>query len=547
MVKSSTKTTKEHISVIFDALIDIIKYPNTILENNPYFYHPLYRKEFIIYIYIFKMLINDDDYLQQKYITFQKKYPDKKPMDFKKVTNLDTNDELDLLLQVKEKTLNGSYKLDTDNNRIVYKDHTYIDSNWLVSFISFLLDNTTKECDKEINICYTIPEKDIFKLKTEQSKDEFLSEFTFYNIKVKHIDKTRPVKENNILIVKNAAINYLKHLKQYKHGLEAADSYKIFYNLLKNECKKDGFVLDEQEMSLIEADNKILDKINSYIDNEFYSYQLSKQVHVIENCVWQSSNDITLLEHTNSSIDYSIDFLSLIRTNSKLTYEEIKQNYDVNDIQILLILITSKFLMTYYNSNQEIDYSLINLNNIKPKYMNSICPDEEQELKTLIRSYEIDLEHAKKDMEQYKAERQLLDKDELPPDKYQKELERCVGNINTTSITIGRINSNLASLTREYESIRKDKELKVNNVDLYNYNYSIIKHMCNSVIGCSYYLKTNNTSSIFNNIIIFEDFEKTDNSFYLEVSFKELLKISKLSYINGVINQGSLPKLATKE
>ena len=85
------------------------------------------------------------------------------------------------------------------------------------------------------------------------------------------------------------------------------------------------------------------------------------------------------------------------------------------------------------------------------------------------------------------------------------------------------------------------------NNHLYNYNYSILKHICNSIIGCSYYLKTNNKSSLMNNIIIFEDFEKTDNSFYLEVSYKELLKISRLSFIKGILNKNDLPKLANKE
>jgi hypothetical protein len=547
MEKSGPKTTKEHISLIFDSIIDIIKYPKTPLDNNAYFYHTLYRNEFIIYIYIFKLLINDNDYLKQKYLIYKNKYHDKKSITFSKITNLEVKDELELLYLIKEKTLSGSYKIDTENHTITYKDLSYIDSNWLITFISLLLDNSSSDCDKEINICYTIPNKDIFKLKKPSDIEAFLSEFTFYSIKVRHVDLSRPVKENNILIVKNAAINYLKHLKQYKHGLETEESYRIFYNLLRNECRKDGFELEEKELSLVSVDEKLLNKVYSYIDDTFYTYQLSKQVHIIENCIWQSSNDITLLEHTNSSIDYSIDFLSVLRLNKELTYEELKQKYDVNDIQILLILVTSKFLLTYYNSNQEVDYSLINLTSIKPKYMNSICPDEEQELKTLIKSYEVELNTAKKEMDKYKADRQALDSEELPPDKYQKELERCVGNINTTSIVIGRINSNLSSLIREYESIRKEKESKYNNVDLYNYNYSIIKHICNSIIGCSYYLKTNNLSSIFNNIIIFEDFEKTDNSFYLEVSFRELLKISKQSFINGILNQSNLPKLAKKE
>ena len=50
--------------------------------------------------------------------------------------------------------------------------------------------------------------------------------------------------------------------------------------------------------------------------------------------------------------------------------------------------------------------------------------------------------------------------------------------------------------------------------------------------------------SIFNNIIIFEDYEKTDNSFYLEITFKDLLKISNQYLLNGIADQSDLPKLA---
>ena len=45
------------------------------------------------------------------------------------------------------------------------------------------------------------------------------------------------------------------------------------------------------------------------------------------------------------------------------------------------------------------------------------------------------------------------------------------------------------------------------------------------------------------NVIIIEDYVKTDNAFYLEVSFKELLKISNLKVIEGVEEQSDLPKL----
>ena len=114
MEKSSPKPTKEHISLIFDSLVDIIKYPRTTLDNNAYFYHTTYRNEFIVYIYIFKLLINDNDYLKEKYDKYKEKYPEKKSIDFNKITNLNPKDELDLLYIVKEKTLSGSYRLNVD-------------------------------------------------------------------------------------------------------------------------------------------------------------------------------------------------------------------------------------------------------------------------------------------------------------------------------------------------------------------------------------------------------------------------------------------------
>ena len=133
------------------------------------------------------------------------------------------------------------------------------------------------------------------------------------------------MKENNILIVKNAAINYLKHLKQYKHGLENKETYMIFYNLLKNECKKEGFELKESKCNLLDIEEKQLNKLKEFINEDFLNYQLSKQVHLIENVVWQSSNDITLLEHTNTSIDKLLDLITVLNSSPKKTYNKIKE------------------------------------------------------------------------------------------------------------------------------------------------------------------------------------------------------------------------------
>lgn len=542
-IKRKTNS-KEEISLIIKSIIEMIKNPKLPVANSAYFYHSNEKQNFLIYLYLFKLLINDNDYLDLKYSRYLKRFNTAACYSLSSVTNIECKSELDLLYKLKEKLFSLEYHYDSPEEKIYFSDNTFIDSKWLLTFISLLLDNAKNESPQEINICYTIPNRDISKITSATDLESFLSSFCYYNIKVTKTDDEKPVRENNILIVKNAAINYLKHLKQFKHGLENEDSYLIFYNLLKNECQKEGFELTEQECSLIEAEPKFLEKITSFIDNEFYDQQLSKQIHIIENAVWQSSNDITLLEHMNTSIDSLIDMLAIIKGDSKESYSNIKKKYNINDIKILLILICNQFLLTYLNDHENIDYSLLDLSSVKPKYMNSICQHEEQELTTKLKSLNVELTSAKKSLEKHKEERSGLDKTTLGQDKYQKELERCVSNINRESIVIARLNSTISSLKREYEEVKKEQSKKYRNVDLYNYNHSIIKHICNSILGCSFYMKTNNQQALFSNIIIFEDYEKTDNSFYLEVSFKELLKISNKYILNGIIEQLDLPKLA---
>lgn len=542
IVRQDFKTIPEQISLIINSLIDIFKNPKSLIKDNPYFYHTLYKNQFIIHLYLFKLIINDKEYIEHKYNEYITKYPKKIYYKIYGITNIEYNKELDLIVKIKEKLTLDSYTYDENRNRIIFKDNTYVDARWLLTFISMILDNAKKDENKEINICYTIPNRDIKKVK-EDNIEDFLKEFTYYNIKVKHIDTTKPVRENHILIVKNAAINYLKHLKQYRHGLETSESYLIFYNLLKRECQKEGFELQETETNLLDINPRELAKIEVLFNEDYYNLPLSKQVQIIENTIWQKSNDITLLENINSSIDSIIDFLTIIRLENNQTFEDINQKYEINFIPIIMILSINLFLVTYLNKDS-FDYSLLDFDNAKPKYMNNICENEEQELKSKLKKLNLELQSVKKDLEEYKVERNVLNTNELPPDKYQKELERCVGNINRASIQIGRLNSKIASLSKEYEVIRKELETKYHNVDLYNYNSSIIKHIINSILSCAFYLKTNNTSSVFNNVIIFEDYEKTENSFYLELTFKELLKISNQNILNGLLEQQDLPKLA---
>ena len=541
---SLIQKNKEKVSLIINSIIDMIKNPELIINNFAYFYRHNEKNTFIVYIYLFKLLINTDEYLEHKYNKYIKRFPALSPYNLYLISNIDAANSLDLLLKIKERIKYLNYYYNVEEEKIYFNNKEYVDAKWFLSLMAIVLDNTKNDDTKEINICYTIPNKHISRVTNKEDLDSFLQEFVYYNIKVERTDKTRQVRENNILIVKNAAINYLKHLKQYKHGLENEESYQLFHNLLINECRKEGFELKEEEMNLMEISPKDIAKLKNYLEEDFYEQPLSKQVHIIENIIWQSSNDLTLLEHLNTSLDSLIDLITILKLEKRNQYSKVKKDHNINDINTLLVLIVNLFLLTYHSKNDDIDYSLIDLHNIKPKYMNSICCPQEQEIKAKLKSYDMELATAKSRLDACKEERANLKKEELGSDKYQKELERCVSSINRESIIIARLNSNISSLSRKYEELKKEQLVKYRNLDLYNYNKSTIIHICNSIIGCNYYLKTNNNTSVLSNIIIFEDYEKTDNSFYLEVSFKELLKISSRSLINGILDQNDLPKLA---
>lgn len=541
MIESNSKTKKQVMTMI-NSLIDIITKPSLVVKKSPYLYHQAAKNNFVIHMYIFKLLINDKEYLANKYEEYISKYPKKIYYNIANITNIEYIKEIDLLFKIKDKLTFDNYIVNYEEERIYFNDKTYVDYKWFLTFISMLLDNTKNDEFKEINICYTIARKDTNKVKDKKDCDKFLENFNYYRINIKHVNNKKAIKENDLLIVKNTAINYLKHLRQYKHGLESEESYLIFYNLLKKECSKDGFKLSEEEMNLLDIEYSDLEKIKNLMDSNFYSSSLSKQVHIIESAVWQLSNDITLLEHMNSSIDNLVDLLTIIRLESNKTYEMIKKEYNLDDAQILLVLAVNKYLLTYLDEDN-VDYSLLDLSNIKPKYMNSICENNEALLKEHLKNLNLELQSVKRDLDKYKKERSNLNKKELDKDKYQKELEMCVSKINRASIVIGKLNSNISSVSKQYEEERKKIAHQYHNIDNYNNNISIIKHLYNSIMASSYYLKTNNTN-VLNNIIVFEDYEKTENSFYLEITIKELLKISNQNLLNGIKDQSDLPKLA---
>ena len=55
---SLIKKNKEKVSLIINSLIDMLKNPDTIVNSSAYFYRNNEKNTFIVYLYIFKLLIN---------------------------------------------------------------------------------------------------------------------------------------------------------------------------------------------------------------------------------------------------------------------------------------------------------------------------------------------------------------------------------------------------------------------------------------------------------------------------------------------------------
>ena len=528
------------ITKLIDALVEMLQNRDNLLQDYSYNYQTSNVHLLLIHLYFYKLAITDKELLRTKYLNYKIKFISKKEINLSKITNIKAESEFDLLLKIKDKNFDYSFN---QNGAIVFLDNSWVDSKWLLPFLCMILEDK-KESEKEINICYAFPSSDITKLTSKDDELFFLSHFTYYNIKVKHVDKTKPLQDNTIVILKNAAINYLKHLKQYHHGLEQKESYLTFYNVLKNECHKQGFELIEEKSNLIKANENILNITKEYIDSIFMTKSLTKQISTIENIIWKSSNSITLLDYVGEAISNLINFISLLRLESKKqTYRELNNRYKIKEINVLLILLINRYLITYFDNEEDIDYSILDLRGLNPKYMNYLSNGDEQLIKDQIKSYDLEINSIKLEIETYKEQRANLDKEALG-DKFISELEKCVGNINRLSILIGRINSKTAELNRKLEEIKKDKKEKYRNIDTYYYNNSIIKHISNSIITCNFYLKTNNKTSLMDNVIVFEDYDSTTKTFYLEITFKELLKLSKQYSITDILEQIELPKLS---
>ena len=546
--KNKYKNNNDDIIAMIDTMINIITNKDLEIEKTDYYYHNTGKKEFLISIYLLKLLMNTKENLYKKELLYINRIIDKLSkktnisyLNIKRISNINVKTEIDLLRTIKDDLNNYKYYYNKENKRLYFENNDYIDVKWLLHTLILYLDNNKDSQNKEIEINYIIPKNNIYRCTDINDLDIFFKQIDFYRIKIQCNDNII-IDENNTLILKNAANNYLKHLKKYKQKEESEEAYLIFYNLLKNECHKQGYKLEEEIRVLNELDDHYLRKIKSFITNKFTTFELEKQIITMENTIWKLSNNILLLENNNTSIDCLIDLVEILHEKEpRNTYHKIKWSNNLNDIRILEMLIILKFV-TIYIHDDNIDYKILNTKDFHPEYMSLVPNKEVEDIKVRIKELERELNERNNELDEYKFERQSISKESLSQIKYNNQLEVCVGNINRVSIIISTIKTNIDNLYKDYyQSLIKQE--KNNKEDKYNTNYSLIKHILSSIMSSSFYLKTNNNNNLLDNIIIFEDYTNTDNAFYLETTFKDILNICESKKVGIVKELEDLPKL----
>ena len=143
------KKNKEKVSLIINSLIDMMKNPDLIVNSTAYFYRQIEKNTFLIYLYIFKLLINTDDYLEHKYNRYIRRFKKENPYNLYYISNIDASSELDLLLTIKEKVKYLNYYYNDEDKKIYFNEKEYVDSKWFLSIMTMLLDNTKNDDTKK--------------------------------------------------------------------------------------------------------------------------------------------------------------------------------------------------------------------------------------------------------------------------------------------------------------------------------------------------------------------------------------------------------------
>ena len=75
-----------------------------------------------------------------KYLKYFSKFQVEKHYSLERITNIQTTDELDLLYKIKDRINLLEFTYNDEEERIYFKDDKYVNSKWLITLISLLLD-----------------------------------------------------------------------------------------------------------------------------------------------------------------------------------------------------------------------------------------------------------------------------------------------------------------------------------------------------------------------------------------------------------------------
>lgn len=534
---SSIRKHNQNTSLIIDSLIKIITKPDTLINTTDYYYRVKERQEFICSLTLLRLLVNNLTYFEEIY----NENSGCLNIELSKLTNYQSQSFIKTLQFLKEKLKNDNYLLKKDNK--IYFNDTWFDIKILLRYLTIII-NMDKFKENELTF-YEIIAPDELKPIDNNNYDEFLSQFVYCQIILKEKSNNIPNKDASLTTLKNAVHNYLKHVKRFHQHLEEKESTIIFYGILKNECTKQNYEMIEKEIFLNELPSPELTKLKKHLNSQFANHSPKYQLHFLENLIWHLNNDRLIQKMINKYIDSLLKFLKCLNNNdNKLTYNTIIKKYHLNSYNIIIILAIHKFSLNFLLNHSQIDYSLLDLKNVKPERMKTYLSIEEEKNNEKIAELKAQIEDCKKELALTKEEKKNLKKEELGLEKYLKKLEVIINKINGLTTKISKIKEEAYNVNQKHLEKLNNQKKQYKDLKLYDYNSSIIKHICASITNATFYLKANSSKQLLENTVIFEDTTDSDNIFYLEISFKDLLRISNQKIINGLEEKLDLPKLA---
>lgn len=442
-----------------------------------------------------------------------------------------------LVAIVRNKLAHGKYKMDLDHNRVIL-EHKGVDIviniDRLINFILMAFRNTMKDTRSEKyerNIVYI--RKNLYesnKFKNISEVKRVIKSYNYVSFVIESLNDF-PVPYDCILLFES----FLKDFDVSGYLSLKSDRFKDLVKYLdKRGCKisyETRNLSDEAEV------NRILNFVNKeIINNDCLNYE--QQLRLIG---FEVQKSINKKHNTFNAIAANVDNLIELSAISKVNsinkkdissyitnhyVDEIKFGYDEYGM-ILIGMFNSLFLYPYddvfdtsgeYKVNRidGFDFSRLDLSIIKPIIINI----DDSPLKNIEERYNSLLRKQADINQKLKIQQNNL----LKVQGNSVAMANISKGINDLQISLANVISDFVVIDGEYNLIKND--FSVNN--LYFKNMAIVEGIRNSIAHGNYEFIVD--GDFFDTKIIFNDIYEGENTFKLEVSFREFEEMINNNY-----------------